>query len=149
VSVVSSNRRVPACFIHVASRLAYEQMPSTPAQAHGSCSEHGSMSLNLGKREIGLVATLFCVAALVLGFGLIADEVMEGDTTYEQMPSTPAQAHGSCSEHGSMSLNGRSSTRLDETTLTERSQYRVRNKNHELAQASKASAHKPAGKQRE
>ncbi len=34
----------------------------------------------LGTREIGLVATLFCVAALLLGFGLLADEVMEGDT---------------------------------------------------------------------
>lgn len=34
----------------------------------------------LGRREIGLVATLFCVAALILGFGLLAGEVMEGDT---------------------------------------------------------------------
>lgn len=34
----------------------------------------------LGKREIGLLATLFCIAALVLGFSLLADEVMEGDT---------------------------------------------------------------------
>ena len=33
-----------------------------------------------GKGEIGLVATLFCVATLVLGFGLLADEVKEGDT---------------------------------------------------------------------
>ena len=35
----------------------------------------------LGKREIGLIAALFCVAALILGFGLLAEEVMEGDTT--------------------------------------------------------------------
>lgn len=34
----------------------------------------------LGKREMGLPVTLFCVAALILGFGLLADEVMEGDT---------------------------------------------------------------------
>lgn len=34
----------------------------------------------LGKRELGLVATLFCVAALLLAFGLLAGEVMEGDT---------------------------------------------------------------------
>ncbi|MGH1591368.1 phosphatase PAP2 family protein [Methylobacterium phyllosphaerae] len=35
---------------------------------------------SLGKREIGLVATLFCVATLILGFGLLANEVMAGDT---------------------------------------------------------------------
>jgi undecaprenyl-diphosphatase len=35
----------------------------------------------LGRREIGLLAALFCVAALILGFGLLAEEVMEGDTT--------------------------------------------------------------------
>lgn len=35
----------------------------------------------LGKREIGLIAALFCVAALILGFGLLAEEVIEGDTT--------------------------------------------------------------------
>lgn len=33
-----------------------------------------------GRAEIGLVATLFCVATLVLGFGLLADEVKEGAT---------------------------------------------------------------------
>lgn len=32
------------------------------------------------KWEIGLVATLFCVATFVLGFGRLADEVKEGDT---------------------------------------------------------------------
>lgn len=31
-------------------------------------------------KELGLLAALFCVAALALGFGLLADEVMEGDT---------------------------------------------------------------------
>jgi undecaprenyl-diphosphatase len=45
---------------------------STPARA--------GVVARLGKREIGLVATLFCVAALLLGFGLLADEVTEGDT---------------------------------------------------------------------
>jgi undecaprenyl-diphosphatase len=35
----------------------------------------------LGRREIGLVASLFCVAALILGFGMLAEEVMEGDTS--------------------------------------------------------------------
>ena len=39
-----------------------------------------SLVARLGKREIGLLATLFCVAALILGFGLLADEVMEGET---------------------------------------------------------------------
>jgi undecaprenyl-diphosphatase len=34
----------------------------------------------LVRREIGLIAGLFVVAALVLGFGLLASEVMEGDT---------------------------------------------------------------------
>jgi undecaprenyl-diphosphatase len=34
----------------------------------------------LGKREIGLPVTLFCVAALIFGFALLADEVMEGGT---------------------------------------------------------------------
>jgi len=34
----------------------------------------------LGRREIGLIAALFIVAALILGFGLLAEEVMEGDT---------------------------------------------------------------------
>jgi undecaprenyl-diphosphatase len=34
----------------------------------------------LGRREIGLIAGLFVVAALVLGFGLLAAEVIEGDT---------------------------------------------------------------------
>src|ERR1700710_1178699 len=33
-----------------------------------------------GKGEIGLVATLFCVATLALGFGLLADAVKEGAT---------------------------------------------------------------------
>ena len=33
-----------------------------------------------GKGEIGLVATLFCVATLVLGFSMLADEVSEGET---------------------------------------------------------------------
>ena len=31
-------------------------------------------------KELWLLAALFCVAALILGFGLLADEVMEGDT---------------------------------------------------------------------
>jgi undecaprenyl-diphosphatase len=34
----------------------------------------------LGRREIGLIAGLFVVAALILGFGLLAEEVVEGDT---------------------------------------------------------------------
>jgi undecaprenyl-diphosphatase len=34
-----------------------------------------------GTWEIGLVATLFCVATLVLGFGLLADKVKAGKTT--------------------------------------------------------------------
>lgn len=34
----------------------------------------------LGGREIGLIAGLFAVAALILGFGLLAEEVVEGDT---------------------------------------------------------------------
>jgi len=34
----------------------------------------------LGRREVGLIAALFVAAALVLGFGLLADEVVEGDT---------------------------------------------------------------------
>lgn len=33
-----------------------------------------------GRREIGLVAGLFIVAALILGFGLLADAVVEGGT---------------------------------------------------------------------
>jgi undecaprenyl-diphosphatase len=33
-----------------------------------------------GRREIGLIAGLFVVAALLLGFGLLADEVVEGGT---------------------------------------------------------------------
>jgi undecaprenyl-diphosphatase len=45
---------------------------STPVRA--------GLVARLGGREIGLVATLFCVAALLLGFGLLADEVREGDT---------------------------------------------------------------------
>ncbi|GEP07016.1 phosphatase PAP2 family protein [Methylobacterium oxalidis] len=45
---------------------------SFPAQA--------SVIARLGRREISLLATLFCVAALLLAFGLLADEVMEGDT---------------------------------------------------------------------
>lgn len=39
-----------------------------------------NIATRLGRREIGLLLALFCVAALVLGFGLLADEVMEGDT---------------------------------------------------------------------
>jgi len=34
----------------------------------------------LGRREIGLIAGLFVVAALILGFGLLAEEVIEGGT---------------------------------------------------------------------
>jgi undecaprenyl-diphosphatase len=34
----------------------------------------------LGRREIGLIAGLFVVAALILGFGLLAEKVIEGDT---------------------------------------------------------------------
>ena len=47
--------------------------PTSPAPA--------GIVARLGKREIGLLAALFCVAALILGFGLLAEEVMEGDTT--------------------------------------------------------------------
>lgn len=51
-----------------------------------------------GKGEIGLVATLFCVATLVLGFGLLADEVREGDTkgfdTWVAQVFRPAGANG-------------------------------------------------------
>ncbi|GEP08881.1 phosphatase PAP2 family protein [Methylobacterium gnaphalii] len=43
-------------------------------------STQGGIMARIGKREIGLPVTLFCVAALVLGFGLLAGEVMEGDT---------------------------------------------------------------------
>lgn len=39
-----------------------------------------SLSIDLAWKEMGLVAALFCVAALVLGFGLLADEVTEGGT---------------------------------------------------------------------
>lgn len=35
----------------------------------------------LGRDEIGLIAALFVVAAFILGFGLLAEEVMEGDTS--------------------------------------------------------------------
>lgn len=40
----------------------------------------GGIMARLGKREVGLPVTLFCVAALILGFALVADKVMEGGT---------------------------------------------------------------------
>lgn len=39
-----------------------------------------SLLLRLGPREIWLIAALFTAAALIWGFGLLADEVLEGDT---------------------------------------------------------------------
>jgi undecaprenyl-diphosphatase len=33
----------------------------------------------IGRREVGLIAALWAVAALVLGFGLLAEEMLEGD----------------------------------------------------------------------
>ena len=45
-----------------------------------SPSARAGIMARLGKREIGLPVTLFCVAALILGFGLLADKVMEGGT---------------------------------------------------------------------
>lgn len=33
----------------------------------------------LGRREVGLIAALFAIAALMLGFGLLATEMLEGD----------------------------------------------------------------------
>ncbi|MBC8037109.1 MAG: phosphatase PAP2 family protein [Rhizobiales bacterium] len=35
----------------------------------------------LGRHEIGLIAALFVAAALILGFGLLAEDVLEGDTS--------------------------------------------------------------------
>src|ERR1700712_5992492 len=43
-------------------------------------STRAGAATSLGKREIGLVATLFCVAALFLAFSLLADVVMQGET---------------------------------------------------------------------
>jgi undecaprenyl-diphosphatase len=40
----------------------------------------GRLTARLGKREMVLPVTLFCVAALVLAFALLAGEVMGGDT---------------------------------------------------------------------
>lgn len=40
-----------------------------------------SFVAGLARREIGLIAALFLVAALALGFGLLAEEVLEGDTS--------------------------------------------------------------------
>ncbi|MGW5837855.1 phosphatase PAP2 family protein [Methylorubrum extorquens] len=45
-----------------------------------SPSAQTSFVTRLGKREVGLLATLFCVAALLFAFALLAGEVMEGDT---------------------------------------------------------------------
>ncbi|MGD9617024.1 MAG: phosphatase PAP2 family protein [Alphaproteobacteria bacterium] len=45
-----------------------------------SVSQQLAFLARLGRREIGLIAGLFVVAALILGFGLLADEVVEGDT---------------------------------------------------------------------
>lgn len=42
---------------------------------------HPSRLVRLGIRDFGRIAPLFLVAALMLGFGLLAEEVMEGDTT--------------------------------------------------------------------
>ncbi len=47
-------------------------LPSTPQRL--------AFLARLGRREIGLIGGLFVVAALVLGFALLAEEVTEGDT---------------------------------------------------------------------
>ena len=43
-------------------------------------SQRFALFARLGRREIGLIAGLFVVATLILGFGLLAEEVIEGDT---------------------------------------------------------------------
>lgn len=40
-----------------------------------------TVTVRRSTHELGLIVALFCVAALTLGFGLLAEEVMEGDTT--------------------------------------------------------------------
>jgi undecaprenyl-diphosphatase len=45
-----------------------------------SLSQRLAFFARIGRREIGLIAGLFVVAALVLGFGVLAEEVLEGDT---------------------------------------------------------------------
>lgn len=45
--------------------------------------------------ELGLVVALFCVAGLLLAFGLLADEVMEGDTmTFDTRVARFFRPHG-------------------------------------------------------
>jgi undecaprenyl-diphosphatase len=51
-----------------------------PMPIRFSLSQRLSWAAQLGRREIGLIAALFVIAALVLGFGLLAEEVIEGDT---------------------------------------------------------------------
>lgn len=52
----------------------------------------------LNRSEVGLLIALFCIAALTLGFGLLAVEVLEGDTqafdTYVAQTFRPAGTNG-------------------------------------------------------
>ncbi|MDN3564628.1 phosphatase PAP2 family protein [Paeniroseomonas aquatica] len=40
-----------------------------------------SLTSRLGRREVGLLVAFLVVAALLLGFGMLAEEVLEGDTS--------------------------------------------------------------------
>ena len=54
--------------------------PSAAPRPETGASSQPSRLARLGRRDFGVVGALFLVVVLVIGFGLLAEEVMEGDT---------------------------------------------------------------------